>query len=597
LFTQDPVAPGQILVELAKGTADDLVSGRVTPLSLRYGKYTFQKMDKVISPIELTKLLEMARDVEKLFGCPQDIEWTYCAGVFSVVQTRDITTLTSGSVAEVARQKEWQKLFQKFNASPSDNPILKQDEMSEVLPRPTPFSFSVMSSLWTAGGSVDRACHTLGLHYEAPETRDGYLYQLFGKVYSDVALKSNAALQLPKWVEKDLENRSDQVEHQLREDFLPRLWQKLEYWDAIDNSKLALKNQLEMVDEVIQYFVNDVYAFAEQINILASFLNLKAAKACETQGLDMLKVMQAPTPHAPIQIIANVATLPKEEQKNHLLQVMGHRAVFDYELSFPRYSENPEMLWKLAQTNVLQIKQESDTSILEVPASLPKIVELALRYEDLKEYAKHESIRVLSVLRKLLLEIDTHFGDCGYVFHLTYQEVLQIEEKTLQNLRDLSITRYETSQSLKEFAPTLAALSLRDCEILSNPQSQIDDQFGDLQGVCVSGDKDVIGKIYLAPENQDADVDCLVDFSPGDILVCKMINPVWLPYVLQSKAVVSEVGGWLSHMAIVAREHKIPMVVGCSGLGRLRHGDKVRVSRSGQIESLAVVAESIPMKA
>ena len=63
-----------------------------------------------------------------------------------------------------------------------------------------------------------------------------------------------------------------------------------------------------------------------------------------------------------------------------------------------------------------------------------------------------------------------------------------------------------------------------------------------------------------------------------------MMNPAWLPQVLQSKAVVCEVGGWLSHMAIVAREHNIPMIVGCTGLDGLKSGDCIKIFESGLIE-------------
>jgi pyruvate,water dikinase len=48
----------------------------------------------------------------------------------------------------------------------------------------------------------------------------------------------------------------------------------------------------------------------------------------------------------------------------------------------------------------------------------------------------------------------------------------------------------------------------------------------------------------------------------GDILVCEMTMPAWTPLFSTASAVVSDTGGVLSHSAIVAREYRIPCVVG-----------------------------------
>ena len=54
-------------------------------------------------------------------------------------------------------------------------------------------------------------------------------------------------------------------------------------------------------------------------------------------------------------------------------------------------------------------------------------------------------------------------------------------------------------------------------------------------------------------------------FMDGDVIVCHMVNPEWLPYIQRANAVLSEVGGWLSHMSIVAREHNLLMLVHAKG--------------------------------
>lgn len=583
LFTQDPMAPGQMLVEMAKGTADDLVSGRVTPLSLRFGRFTHKKCDDTDTPIDLAELIQIGQQVESLFGKPQDIEWAYLKGRFYLVQSRDITTLNLGSKVEQARQSQWCGFFDRFGDGPKDGLILKQDEMSEVLPRPTPLSFSIMSSLWAPGGSVELACRELGLKYPMPENINGHMYQLFGKVYSDVALKSEVALFFSKSMDKSLNTQCHDVEQKFKNDLLPPLVKKLAYWNATDLKKLTFTQKIEFIGTVSDYFRQEVYVVAEKINILASILGHKAALECADIGLDALQITSAPATYSPNNIISLASNLPENKRKEYLLSAMGHRAIFDYELSTPRYNEAPEMLWKLSQIYVKPLNFIKKDSI-QAPPNLSETMQLSMQFQGLKEQAKHEALRVYEILRTALLEIDNEFGNEGLIFYLQLDEVLNCTEKQVPHLKNIATNRLDKSKLIKQYAPEKATLSLHDCELLSNLSQNIKSKDGEMQGSFVSGGQDVCGSIFIASEQQELGLEELSNFNSGDILVCKMVNPAWLPYVLQSTAVVSEVGGWLSHMAIVAREHNIPMIVGCSGLNQFRSGMEIKITKSGLIE-------------
>jgi len=64
----------------------------------------------------------------------------------------------------------------------------------------------------------------------------------------------------------------------------------------------------------------------------------------------------------------------------------------------------------------------------------------------------------------------------------------------------------------------------------------------------------------------------------GDILVCQITNPTWAPLFQKISAAVSDIGGSMSHMAIVAREFGLPAVVGTgSATTRIRDGQRIRV--------------------
>ncbi|MGV3590778.1 MAG: PEP-utilizing enzyme, partial [Gammaproteobacteria bacterium] len=68
------------------------------------------------------------------------------------------------------------------------------------------------------------------------------------------------------------------------------------------------------------------------------------------------------------------------------------------------------------------------------------------------------------------------------------------------------------------------------------------------------------------------------EVKEGDILVCPVTHPSWSPLFSKLKAAVSDIGGTMSHMAIVAREYGMPAVVGTGqATKRIKSGQRIRV--------------------
>ncbi len=68
------------------------------------------------------------------------------------------------------------------------------------------------------------------------------------------------------------------------------------------------------------------------------------------------------------------------------------------------------------------------------------------------------------------------------------------------------------------------------------------------------------------------------EVQEGDILVCPVTHPSWSPLFSKLKAAVSDIGGTMSHMAIVAREYGMPAVVGTGyATKRIKSGQRIRV--------------------
>jgi phosphoenolpyruvate synthase/pyruvate phosphate dikinase len=82
---------------------------------------------------------------------------------------------------------------------------------------------------------------------------------------------------------------------------------------------------------------------------------------------------------------------------------------------------------------------------------------------------------------------------------------------------------------------------------------------GQLRGIPGSpGEITGVARVIRGPEDFDK-------LQNGDILVAPLTNPVWTPLFAVAGGVVTEVGGILSHGAIVAREYGIPAVMGVAG--------------------------------
>ena len=73
-------------------------------------------------------------------------------------------------------------------------------------------------------------------------------------------------------------------------------------------------------------------------------------------------------------------------------------------------------------------------------------------------------------------------------------------------------------------------------------------------------------------------VDEISRLQQGDILVCQITNPTWAPIFQTIVAAVSDIGGSMSHAAIVAREYGLPAVVGTgNATSRIKDGQRIRV--------------------
>ncbi len=579
LFTADPQQPGIAMVEFAKGIAEDLVSGRVVPTTCRFGRSTMALLDGA-APMDFTPLLEMGRKIEQFFDGPQDIEWTYCAGKFAIVQSRNITTLKAETNDMIL--SEWSRLIEIAGSRASDQPLLVQDEMSEVLPRPTPLSLSYMQALWSPDGSVGLACARLGVRYNPGN--ESHLTTVFGRLYSDVARKSRTALNVPRKMRKHFDSNPDEVADSYEHDFLPKLDRRLAQLNATDFSVIETELLPGIVTELFEEFISDIHVEVEVVNIAAGYYVQRAVELCDREKLDAAALIMASGGVSPASLLRFVDANDNDLRREKLLEYFGHRAPHDYELSDLRYWENTQQLeGLLAAADVGVGKNERPKLDENQTETVRSVIETAQSYQSLKDAAKHQALRFLAEIRRGLEALDQGLGYEGLIHYLTLEELGKVSRFNTSLSSVAKARRQQRDQLLKQKALP-STLTMAQLEAAIAGVSVSGAAKGDsLLGKRVSGDKRSVGRVYQTSREQAESGEKLIGFKVGDILACSFVHPNWLPYVLKSGGVIAEVGGWLSHIAIVARENNKTLVVGVSGWEALPHGADVAIEVEGQV--------------
>ena len=118
-------------------------------------------------------------------------------------------------------------------------------------------------------------------------------------------------------------------------------------------------------------------------------------------------------------------------------------------------------------------------------------------------------------------------------------------------------------------APPLGTMGATRADLIHRSRQ---DEEGVIKGVAASGGVRR-GRAKLVWTTDD-----FKKMTPGDVLVCRSSNVSWIPLFTIAGAVVTDVGGALSHAAVVAREFGVPAVVGVGvAFERLRDGMLVEV--------------------
>ena len=412
---------------------------------------------------------------------------------------------------------------------------------------------------------------------------------VFGACYADVREAARRASGgVGTLASFRLARSAETLERDLREHFLPEHTRSARLQDALDLGRLGLGDLVQLLRDVRTRFITDSYQRAEVINLAADFYVKGAVRALEKEGLDPAMYL-GNTPrtvvHEAMEILARVQR--DEADLSAFLKEFGHRSPLDYELAEPRYRETPQVALAMAS-------RSTDTSTL-LPAKEPappkkKVLRLAIdrarRFQSLKEEAKHAALRDVAFLRRVLLELGDRLELGEGVFQLALEELERLDQAGFRQREAVELVRLrqEEADALGgvELPTSLSISMLETLDVERGSVILAPRVAGDLRGTRISGSGEIVARARVLRHAHEID-----GFQKGEILVARFTDPTWMPVFPLCAGLITEVGGWLSHAAIQAREYGITGIVGVEGaLDTIQTGDLVRLTRAGQVERL-----------
>jgi pyruvate,water dikinase len=287
----------------------------------------------------------------------------------------------------------------------------------------------------------------------------------------------------------------------------------------------------------------------------------------------------------------------------------GMRCVGEIDITKPRWSERPATLvpmilgnirnfapgagerrFEQGQRNALEKEREVLYRLRELPDGARKaedakqLIDRIRTFAGYREYPKYFMISRYFVYKQALLhEADRLvrarvLREPEDIFYLRLTELADVV-RTNQVDGQLIAQRKAAFTSYQALTPPRVLTS--DGEAIAGSYRRDDVPAGALTGLPVSAGT-VEGRARVVLDMAGADLEA------GDILVTAYTDPSWTPAFVAIAGLVTEVGGLMTHGAVIAREYGLPAVVGVEHATRLiRDGQRIRVhGTDGYVELL-----------
>lgn len=605
------------LINAVKGGAERAVVGRdVIELFTQDGSYTNTTLPKTI----LQQVFTLSKQIEKLFGNPQDIEWCYAHNTLYILQTRPITKHIHDEI------KVW------------DNSNIAESYSGILLPLTISFAQYIYARVYR---DVAKTSHIDQKKInQSSDVFDHLLGFFYGRIYYNmlnwykmltlfpgynrnkrnldmmISAKSKSELDskykhniskkevLTYYIHtckriltfnKDLKNFKQTTHAYLqtarRKDLhtltLTQLWEEFENYNihllnkwsiTVDNDFLAMtwfgiykqlakKKQLKDT-ALIEHITNITSVIsAQQISTLQ---NIAKIAFSDKESITLAKKKQWHTCYH------HMLKDPKISQHLHTyLETYGGRFANELKLEAPDLDTDPAYLAQLLYSYYIQPPKNA-TITQRYPSSLL----LSFYAAKSKHYLKNrEELRLLrsqafSFTRKLFITIGKKLAQQHQIH--TSQDVfyLQLEEiqQAITHRTILTQLIKKRKQEYKHYATIELdnVFITRGDELAPLKQKHPLKKSKKLTGTGCSGGhasgKVTVMKTFRLPT------------EPLDIVVVKHTDPGWTPLFGLCKGLIVEHGGILSHAAIISRELHLPCIIGVENATTLlRNGNTVRM--------------------
>ncbi len=284
---------------------------------------------------------------------------------------------------------------------------------------------------------------------------------------------------------------------------------------------------------------------------------------------------------------------------NRYLEDYGHRAIGESDPMSPRFADRPELLLAVLRTQILAPTSATPNDILQRQTAIRNqaLAEIRARlgwrihrrvifswwyrrlcrFFALREANRHHLMYYTAAARSLLLRLGESLVKQGRISSREDIFYFKIEERAALLAGGSSDCR-GMIQARRAERDRYAAISVPDTirdwtdVVRSTDACSVAASEGIFHGIPISGGQ-VVGPVRFVRSMEDWSRVCR-----GDILVVSVIDPGMAPLFGVAAGLVAEMGGTLSHGAIIAREYGLPAVTNVSGITtRLKEGDRISV--------------------
>ena len=605
-----------------------------------------QQKIQTLSEQQILQLAQIGRQIEAYFGCPQDIEWCLVDNAFYIVQSRPITTLYP--IPE--ENDEGNHVYISVGHQQMMTDAMKPLGLSFfLLTTSAPMRkaggrlFVDATQRLASPASRDYLINTLGksdpLIRDALTTvveRDNFITLLPDEETEKSASKSKPPVSLQPEIENDPAIVTELIKNS--EASLEELKENMQLKSGVDVLDFILEDiqQLKKVlfnPQSIAVIMAGMNASTWINEKMEQWLGEKNAADTLSQsvqnnitsemGLALMEVADVIRPYEEVitylQHVENDSFLDEfvqfkggekaREAIDAFLNKYGMRCSGEIDITKTRWSEKPTTIIPMILNNIrdfeygaskrkfeeglqeaLKKEEELVDRLQQLPDGKQKVEETKRMIRNIRnfigyrEYPKYGMINRYFIYKQALLKEAEQLVQSGVIhevddiYYLTFEELHEVV-RTKKLSYDLIHKQKNDYKLYEKLTPPRIMTS--DGEIITGKYKRENLPVDAIAGLPVSSGL-VEGRARVILNMEDANLE------EGDILVTAFTDPGWTPLFVSIKGLVTEVGGLMTHGAVIAREYGLPAVVGVENATKLiKDGQRIRVhGTEGYIEVL-----------